>query len=388
MHVKNLFVACVAVLLLIQAEPAHAVKLWDDWKVDRPQGPGWVFYATSLTGGRDDIGQDVFFVPTPGTGHTSAVQPSDLGLEIVFVANGHSGRQAKDKDKKELFLKMLLPGTTRWRVVDAQLEKEQNKLPREERWSGVLRARFRADELPYGVTTFKVDFPYDNDPPFILVNRVRRTLDQLMAVAAGATEGVLPDEASPMPVPARPAVEAPQTPPDRFDPNVYQREQEAEKEKAESARREQEAQAGRDRRDREEGGHQSRKAEEVERKRDRDADFRRDGGDRQLERRRGDMLEYHLTIPASVSWMTVVWLVDGKPIYLKEGREGLERTLFSERFPASSRVTIGFKESEEGDLLDFYRQCGQSRLRKGEPWPVDGVRSFVVEFVPAEGGRR
>lgn len=187
------------VLGLAASRPAGAVKLWDDWKVDRPQGPGGVFYAAALTGERPDMGQDVFFGHVPGTNHTSATLPEDIGLEIVFIAGGHSGRMAKDKDRKELVLKMLGPHDISWRAIDAQRKREQERLPRAERWSGVLRARFRPNELEYGVTTFKVDFPYDNDPPFILINRVHKTLDRLMAEAAGAQAGVLPEEAAVMP---------------------------------------------------------------------------------------------------------------------------------------------------------------------------------------------
>jgi hypothetical protein len=175
----------VASLVALSAGPAQAgIRLWESWKVDRPQGPGITFFIEMETLRYPGLRQNLYFVPAPGSASTTAPLPSDVDITVHLIADGHSGKFAKYQDRKELAIRFFGPDHRSWETLARQTREEQERLPTDKRWSGVLRARMSAEKLPFGLLIFKADMPYNASPPTIFLSRADQTLREMIDEAA------------------------------------------------------------------------------------------------------------------------------------------------------------------------------------------------------------
>ena len=67
-----------------------------------------------------------------------------------------------------------------WKILASQTRKNQETLPKGERWSGVLKATVYPHDMPYGTVVFKLQIDNDRDPAFICLNRTRKTWRQML----------------------------------------------------------------------------------------------------------------------------------------------------------------------------------------------------------------
>ncbi len=197
----------VAVLLaLLNAAPAHAVKLWDSWKPTRPFGAGASFAAEMPV---MDLGANANLYCIGSPSFTTAPYPCDLDVILHGMLSGHSGRFAKNLDKKEFAISMMVPdsrGVYRVQEIAGQYKRDQEGVPREQRWPGMVSIRVKAGVMPFGRVVFKLDYGYDQDPCFIVLNRTMSTFREMVLLSGGigvAPAGVLPQGFAPAPQPTQ-----------------------------------------------------------------------------------------------------------------------------------------------------------------------------------------